>query len=799
MTERDKSQSKSPSTELLENSESKILLAAAMELSSTLDLEDVMQKATDHITKLTGIGTAAIYLVRDKELYLGAATPPIPSELPDEFRLAYLENHNHIKKAVTQNKIISIPDTKTAKLTPEEKLVVEQRNLRSLWYIPISTPTDTIGVFIIASQGEVRTCSPKELELSNALSNIVALALQNSILHKKLAKKNEELRTTLLSIGDAVISTDIEGNVVLMNHVAENLCGYSNKEAYGKPLKKVFKIVNSKTREILEDPVSKVIDEGQRVHLANHTILISTTGKEFQISDSAAPILDKNGEITGVVLVFSDVTEEYGLREDLKKSKENLDKAELMGGFGNWELDLNNKTITGSTGAANIYGLEKETFILEEVQKIPLLEYRKTLDEALDKLIKENKPYSVEFKIKKPDGKIRFVHSEAKFEARSNKVFGVLNDITDSKLAEEALLASEKSYREFFMKDLTGDFLSTVDGKVVDCNPAFLSILGYSSLDEIQRLSVTTFYFNENERKILLERLVKEKEITFHEMKMKKSDGKTITVIENVVGIFDENGRLTHMRGYLFDITDRKIAEENILQAKEKAEAADRMKTEFLAQMSHEIRSPLNAMLSFTDLVREMTSDSQDEDLKTCFSGINSASKRIITTIDSILNMSDLQMGTYQIANRSINAVSLFESLVGEYKSIARDKNIELKFKPDINEKVVFTDEYALSQIAANLIDNAIKYTKKGFVEIQIMSGDQFGFKIIDSGIGISEDYLPNLFNPFTQEEQGYSRSFDGNGLGLALVKKYCGILNADISVESKKDVGTTFTVKFAK
>ena len=79
------------------------------------------------------------------------------------------------------------------------------------------------------------------------------------------------------------------------------------------------------------------------------------------------------------------------------------------------------------------------------------------------------------------------------------------------------------------------------------------------------------------------------------------------------------------------------------------------------------------------------------------------------------------------------------------------------------------------------------------------MSGDQFGFKIIDSGIGISEDYLPNLFNPFTQEEQGYSRSFDGNGLGLALVKKYCGILNADISVESKKDVGTTFTVKFAK
>lgn len=408
-------------------------------------------------------------------------------------------------------------------------------------------------------------------------------------------------------------------------------------------------------------------------------------------------------------------------------------------------------------------------------------------------------PYDLEFKIKRSDGEIRIVHSEAKFDSKNKKVFGILHDITENKLAEEKLKASEGRYRDFFMKDLTGDFLSTIDGTVVDCNPAFLSILGYSSLEEIQKHPATNFYFNTNEREILLERIEKEKEVTNHEMMMKRSDGKTINVIENVIGIFDEAEKLTHLRGYLFDITDRKMAEENILKAKDNAEAADRMKTEFLAQMSHEIRSPLNAVLSFTDLVREMTADSKDEDLQTCFSGINSASKRIITTIDSILNMSDLQLGTYQIVKRKVNAISLFEGIVSEYKGVARDKNIELRFKTNIKEKTIFTDDFALGQIAANLIDNAIKYTKKGFVEIQLITDDMFGFKIIDSGIGISEAYLPNLFNPFSQEEQGYTRSFDGNGLGLALVKKYCETINADISVKTKKDVGTTFTVKFSE
>lgn len=126
-----------------------------------------------------------------------------------------------------------------------------------------------------------------------------------------LLKSEENLFITLHSLGDAVISTDNEGLVVRMNPIAEAFCGWVLDDAVGKPLSEVFNIVNAETRQPVTNPVNKVLEFGEIVGLANHTVLISRNGAEFHISDSAAPIKNKEGEITGIVLVFSDVTEKY--------------------------------------------------------------------------------------------------------------------------------------------------------------------------------------------------------------------------------------------------------------------------------------------------------------------------------------------------------------------------------------------------------------------------------------------------------------------------------------------------------
>ncbi len=132
----------------------------------------------------------------------------------------------------------------------------------------------------------------------------------------------ENLRTTLNSIGDAVIATNVEGNIVRMNPVAENLTGWQKNEARGKPLTEVFNIINTKTRASVENPVSKVLESGKIVGLANHTMLVSKDGTEYQIADSGAPIHDSKGKISGIVLVFRNVTEEYKMREALRENEQ---------------------------------------------------------------------------------------------------------------------------------------------------------------------------------------------------------------------------------------------------------------------------------------------------------------------------------------------------------------------------------------------------------------------------------------------------------------------------------------------
>ncbi|HRZ79820.1 MAG TPA: PAS domain S-box protein [bacterium] len=169
---------------------------------------------------------------------------------------------------------------------------------------------------------------------------------------KSLRESNEKLRTTLNSIGDGVISTDASGKVMMINPVAEKMTGWTVSDAAGQPLEKVFNIVNAFSREKVDNPVSKVLKEGGVVGLANHTVLLNRSGREFQIADSGAPIMDDSGKVKGVVLVFRDVTEKYILEEQLKQTQKMEAIGQLASGLAH---DFGNM-ITGIVGSAELLG-----------------------------------------------------------------------------------------------------------------------------------------------------------------------------------------------------------------------------------------------------------------------------------------------------------------------------------------------------------------------------------------------------------------------------------------------------------
>jgi len=218
--------------------------------------------------------------------------------------------------------------------------------------------------------------------------------------------------------------------------------------------------------------------------------------------------------------------------------------------------------------------------------------------------------------------------------------------------------------------------------------------------------------------------------------------------------------------------------------------------------MSHEIRTPINVMLSFSSLLRERFSESDsDEELELSFSSIKNAGRRLMRTIDLLLNMSEIQIGIFEPHFRTIDLyVDCLSNLYAEYKPYADEKKLDFQIKSEIIDPFVKADEYSLNQIFSNIIHNSIKYTVKGKVEIRILRNPDFKIvaEISDTGIGISNEYKNSLFRPFSQEEQGYTRPFEGTGLGLALVKNYCEINGAKISVESEKGKGTRFTIEFS-
>lgn len=256
----------------------------------------------------------------------------------------------------------------------------------------------------------------------------------------------------------------------------------------------------------------------------------------------------------------------------------------------------------------------------------------------------------------------------------------------------------------------------------------------------------------------------------------------------------------------LFWILSDKVRHLKILSTKNrqleealgKAEKANNVKFEFLAQMSHEIRTPINTIINFSNLVEEEFKEkNQSSELDESFLIIRRAGKRIIRTINLLINMSELQSGSYE-GNPSI--FNLFEKIINsieaEFRKMAKDKKIDFIISTTVSNNLIYADEYSTGEIIFNLLDNAIKFTNNGFVKLTVEEqNSELIVKIADTGIGMSEEYQKNLFNPFTQEEQGYTRQYEGNGLGLALVKKYCQLNNIKIEVQSQKGIGTEFTL----
>lgn len=236
-------------------------------------------------------------------------------------------------------------------------------------------------------------------------------------------------------------------------------------------------------------------------------------------------------------------------------------------------------------------------------------------------------------------------------------------------------------------------------------------------------------------------------------------------------------------------------------RALESALDASRLKSAFLANTSHEIRAPLQVVIGSMELIGDHLAEQNDESQKDHIEGAQRACVRLFRTIDNILDISKIEAGAFNLVPTQLEIGRWLEHLLADFRFIAERKGIALTCTIDEPDGRVVFDEYCLTQALTNLLDNAIKFTEKGEVVCRLYraADGRLCLDIRDSGIGISEEYLPHLFQPFSQEQSGSTRRFQGTGLGLSLTRQYLGLNGAEVSVESEKGKGTTFTIHFSR
>lgn len=541
-----------------------------------------------------------------------------------------------------------------------------------------------------------------------------------------------------------------------------------------------------------------------------------------------APMESRSGQIIGGVGIVEDVTESKKAKEELQESEFRLSRAEKVAKFGNWKIILDTKTIVGSAGAALIYGVNMGGNTLEYIQQIPLPEYRAELDLALNRLIKNNTPYNLEFQIRRPnDGRIVYIHTIADYDKENRVIYGVIQDITERKRAEEELKESEKRYKR--ITDGLTDYLYSVkvkDGKAIETihSEACKAVTGYRPAELIEDPYLWINMVVPEERKWIAGRfqsLLDGEDIPVIEHRIICKDGSIKWVSDTAIPKYDSNGLLISYDGVIKDITERKLAEillkekseeveaqneeylqineelaqtnEELFKSKERAEESDRLKSAFLANMSHEIRTPMNGVIGFARLLKRP--NLPVEKMNEYVNVIEKSGMRLLNIINDIVDISKIESGLMSVTISDVNIDEQLDYIYAFFKLEVEQKEIQLIKTPFTKQDVIIrTDREKVSAILVNLVKNAIKYTDYGSIEFGYsIKGDYLEYYVKDTGIGIAKDRQDAIFERFVQADVGDVKVLEGAGLGLAISKAYVEMLGGKIWVESQQGKGSTF------
>lgn len=651
---------------------------------------------------------------------------------------------------------------------------------------------------IITKSGEVKWVWERGRGIYNEKDEVVALeGFITDITEKvksrqELIESNEKLKLLVEGTPYFFFYThDREGIIQYISPSVEVITGYKVEEWIGN---KEWFLTDNPINDKARFNTGKVLN-GEAGEFPVYIEIFHKNGTKIMLEIFEVPHY-KEEKIVGLHGIARDVTIEKRFQEELIKSERRFRKLFEEHSAVKLLIDPNMEKIFDANKSAEIfYG-----YSIDELKSINMSSIQLSITKKFKQNDSDEKNF-YEAKHKLKDGTIKDVMVfTSKVEIDGKDYFHlIIHDITEAKKIERELLFEKNKFQQLFDNSPIAIAIIDKEEKIQIDNQRFREFFNLHNFEEIGKSIFDVCCPEEMEtyHKNFFIKIFKGEKL-IQETYLKKKDGSLAYVQIMGVPIFLE-AEIVGIFVLIVDITKLKEAEESMKAAKEIAEMASKMKDTFIANISHEIRTPLNAILGYSELVREAAEQFLNEDERNYFNIIRSAGNRLMRTIEMIMNYSRIVIGDFPVKRQKINLTQIIQSLHDEFKYTASLKNIFFDFVNPLGEIFIYADNYCITQAIANLIDNALKYTKKGSVIMSLLRNKQnkLILEIADTGIGISKKYQERLFEPYSQQELGWNRPYEGVGLGLALVKRYLLLNGMDITFESEEGKGSTFYIHF--
>ena len=377
-------------------------------------------------------------------------------------------------------------------------------------------------------------------------------------------------------------------------------------------------------------------------------------------------------------------------------------------------------------------------------------------------------------------------------------VLQVLQDQTALQQIKVAYQRSELKYKSLFEQRTIGIIQLDTDLVILDSNKAINTLLGYTK-PELKKSAFSVLAHPEDLRIVrqFAEQLGKGNTDQFSmECRCFRKDGEMLWTNIFLTRVHNESGVAESLVVFIEDITAQRKTERQLVAAQNRAEEMTLLKSSFLTNMSHEIRTPLTGIIGFATILKDEVEDEHRE----LTNLIERSGNRLLQTLNAILDLSMLESGSLPLNTSPLDLSEEVLLAVQLMNQQADEKGIYLKYDPPAEEVIVDLDSNSLDRIVKNLLNNAIKFTRKGGVTLRVFpDGNKAVIEVQDTGVGIGEKFVPHLFDAFRQESTGFDRSYEGTGLGLAITKRLVETLGGEISVVSRLGIGSTFKITFPR